>query len=499
MKRLLVSVLVVILMCTMLPAGQLEFAYADDAEAAGTDAATGAAQTNAAAQSQTEQDNAAVGQTQKTVVKSKVVNRLKKSITVKGLVTSRNEYKTMHIQDSIRVTGAYGKTVELQQLKSKGRWKTVRRYYVKGKNNTKITLKYPSRSKTYSYWRVHIDGDSRTRDYNSPIITVVSRNVRSLNLNARSACIYCMDTGQVIYGKNMEKRLPMASTTKIMTAVVVMENMKMNKKVRISRRAARTPYRNLYMKRGDRYYVKDLFKAMMVSSSNDAARALAENTAGSSSKFVRKMNKKARKLGLTRTHFTDEVGFGSSSHYSTAKDLAELMTYAYKSKTFRNSINKKRYSFRNVRRNRYHRVVSSSYPMYSFSHNYLGGKTGTTGAARCCFVAVYRYGGRTYVCVNLGSRNNFHRWRDSKRLYKYIRNYGKWGTMASGGSDDDDEDIYYPELVYEEETDAGDDQTVDDVDGAGSGQDEVKVDSEDDQVTVPDSDGEEGEVMSIAG
>ena len=104
MKRLLVSVLVVILMCTMLPAGQLEFAYADDAEAARTDAATGAAQTNAA-------------QTQKTVVKSKVVNRLKKSITVKGLVTSRNEYKTMHIQDSIRVTGAYGKTVELQKMK----------------------------------------------------------------------------------------------------------------------------------------------------------------------------------------------------------------------------------------------------------------------------------------------------------------------------------------------------------------------------------------------
>ena len=83
---------------------------------------------------------------------------------------------------------------------------------------------------------------------------------------ARASAIYEPESGTFLFEKNADERRLIASTTKIMTAVVVMEHMKMNKKARISRRAARTPYRNLYMKRGDRYYVRDLFKAMMVSS-----------------------------------------------------------------------------------------------------------------------------------------------------------------------------------------------------------------------------------------
>ena len=468
MKKLLASVLVTMMMVTLLPAGAPSVAMAADTSAD--------AQSSAPA---------------KRVVKP----RLKKKITVKGLDQDKNEYSRKRAQDTVRVTGAQGRKAELQKRKN-GKWVTVRSYAIKGKKNAKVVLKYPSRSKTYTYWRLHIDGDRSTMAYNSTPVTFVSRNVKGLSLNARSACIYCMDTGEVVYGKNMKKRLPMASTTKIMTAVVVMENMKMDKKARISRRAARTPYRNLYMKRGDRYYVKDLFKAMMISSSNDAARALAENTAGSSSRFVRMMNKKAKALGLKKTHYTDEVGFGSRTHRSSAKDLAKLMTYAYQSKTFRSSINKKRYSFRNVRRSKRHRVVSSSYPMYRFSRNYLGGKTGTTSAARCCFVAVYRYGGRTYVCVNLGSRNNFYRWRDSKRMYKYIRKYAMKGAISSIKAEKPESPYIYPdEYQYEEPVD---DQVIDAGDqGGDEGGDQVIDTGDDSGIVIPDQDGGNGEVLMI--
>lgn len=467
MKRLLVSVLVAMMMVSLLPAGAPSVAKAAD--------------TSADAQSSSPA---------KRIVKP----RLKKRITVTGLDQEKNEYSRKRAQDAVRVTGANGRKAELQKRKN-GKWVTVRSYAIKGKKNAKVVLKYPSRSKTYTYWRLHIDGDSSTMAYNSTPVTFVSRNVKGLSLNARSACIYCMDTGEVVYGKNMNKRLPMASTTKIMTAVVVMEHMKMNKKARISRRAARTPYRNLYMKRGDRYYVRDLFKAMMVSSSNDAARALAENTAGSSSRFVRMMNRKARKLGLSKTHFTDEVGFGSGTHRSSAKDLAKLMTYAYRSKTFRSSINKKRYSFRNVRGNKWHRVVSSSYPMYSFSRNYLGGKTGTTSAARCCFVAVYRYGGKTYVCVNLGSRNNFYRWRDSKRMYKYIRRYAMNGALSSIRMPAPESPYIYPdEYQYEE---PADDQVIDTDDQGDEAGGQVFDTGDTGDAGIPDSDGGNGEVLTI--
>lgn len=567
MKRLLISVLVLVMALTVLPAGSASFAApakaADtaaqgDASASGQDDASVSGQDDARESRggvQIESGQNAGGQSSGVQIGSGqdadgqnggvqigseqngpviadddedddqgirqiVISKQKKHIKVAGVVLERNAYCKTRITDVIRVSGAYGRKVELQQMKKRGKWKTVRSFTVRGRTNAKVTIKYPARTKTYTYWRLHIDGDSRTKEYNSGTITVVSRNIKGLSLNARSACIYCMDTGEVIYGKNMNKKLPMASTTKIMTAVVVMENMSMKKKARISRRAARTPYRNLYMKRGDRYYVKDLFKAMMISSSNDAARALAENTAGSSGRFVKKMNRKARKLGLTKTHYTDEVGFGSSTHRSSAKDLARLMTYAYQSKTFRKSINKKTYSFRNVRRSRWHKVWSSSYPMYRFSKNYLGGKTGTTSAARCCFVAVYRYGGRTYVCVNLGSRNNFFRWRDSKRMYRYIRNYGRYGTMRGGETEEPDSDLYY-EVVDLDDLDLGDpDDTpvvTDDENGAANGEDGSQGgssngddgsqgggsgssnDSGSGGFVIPDSDGGNGEVLSIAG
>ena len=382
------------------------------------------------------------GDTEEPVVKQKA------NIKVTGLLYSRNAKAKTVLHDTIRVTGAYGKSVKLQRMNKNGSWSTVRSFPVKGKKNAAVVLAYPARSKTYTYWRIHIDGDEATNAYDSKLITVTSRNIKGISLNARSAVIYCMDDGQVIYGKNMTKKRPMASTTKIMTAVVVMENIDLNKKkVRVSGHAARTPYRNLYMRRGDRYYAKDLFRAMLVSSSNDSARALAESTAGSSRKFVKKMNAKAKKLKLSKTHYTDEVGFGSITHRSSAKDLARLMTYAYQKKAFRTSINRKTYSFRNVKRTRRHKVWSSSYPMYSFSKNYLGGKTGTTSLAGCCFVAVYRYAGKTYVAVNLGSRNNYYRWRDSKRMYKYIRKYGSNGRIkaAEKYAPEEPEEILIPD------------------------------------------------------
>ncbi len=139
MKRLLVSVLVAMMMVSLLPAGAPSVAKAAD--------------TSADAQSSSPA---------KRIVKP----RLKKRITVTGLDQEKNEYSRKRAQDAVRVTGANGRKAELQKRKN-GKWVTVRSYAIKGKKNAKVVLKYPSRSKTYTYWRLHIDGDSSTMAYNS--------------------------------------------------------------------------------------------------------------------------------------------------------------------------------------------------------------------------------------------------------------------------------------------------------------------------------------------
>lgn len=151
----------------------------------------------------------------------------------------------------------------------------------------------------------------------------------SLNLNSPSAILIDASSGKILYEKNKDEKLPMASMTKIMSMLLIMENidngsLNYSDKVIISKNASSMGGSQVFLQEGEEYKVEDLLKCIAVSSANDAVVAMAEKISGSVDTFVELMNDKATKLGLSNTHFENPHGLDSENHYSTAYDMAIL-------------------------------------------------------------------------------------------------------------------------------------------------------------------------------
>ena len=158
----------------------------------------------------------------------------------------------------------------------------------------------------------------------------------SLNLDATSAILIDNASGKILYEKNASEKLPMASMTKIMSMLLIMEQiengtLKYTDKVLISKNASGMGGSQVFLQAGEEYKVEDLLKCIAVSSANDAVVAMAEKISGSVDAFVTNMNKKAQELGLTNTHFANPHGLDNENHYSTAQDMSilarELLKY----------------------------------------------------------------------------------------------------------------------------------------------------------------------------
>lgn len=151
----------------------------------------------------------------------------------------------------------------------------------------------------------------------------------ALNLDAKSAILIDATSGKILYEKNVDERLPMASMTKIMSMLIVMENihngnLKYDDKVLISKTASSMGGSQVFLQAGEEYKLEDLLKCIAVSSANDAVVAVAEKISGSEAEFVNLMNKRAQELGLSNTHFDNPHGLDSDNHYSSARDMANL-------------------------------------------------------------------------------------------------------------------------------------------------------------------------------
>lgn len=151
----------------------------------------------------------------------------------------------------------------------------------------------------------------------------------ALNLDARSAILIDSASGKILYEKNADEPLPMASMTKIMSMLIVMENihngnLKYEDKVLISETASKMGGSQVFLQAGEEYKLEDLLKCIAVSSANDAVVAVAEKISGSETEFVNLMNKRAKELGLSNTHFDNPHGLDSENHYSSARDMAML-------------------------------------------------------------------------------------------------------------------------------------------------------------------------------
>ena len=252
-------------------------------------------------------------------------------------------------------------------------------------------------------------------------IETASGNTSSLNLNSRSCIVIDRLTKTILYGKNEYSKVKMASTTKIMTGIVIIENCDLNTTVEVSKKAAGTGGSRLGLKTGDKITIRDLLYGLLLCSGNDAAVALAEATAGSIQGFSDLMNKKAEDLGLTNTHFESPHGLDSNGHYTTAYELALLSDYALKNNTFLNIVGTKNYT---ITINGYPKNLSNTNELLGNLNGVYGVKTGFTNGANRCLVTACKRGNMDIICVVLGADTKKFRTTDSIKLIEYtFKNY----------------------------------------------------------------------------
>lgn len=241
------------------------------------------------------------------------------------------------------------------------------------------------------------------------------------SLHAYSAVLYDAEAGRILYEKNGFEVLPMASTTKIMTLLVVLENTEPTEIVTVSKNAAIQPDVQLNMNTGEQYYVKDLCYSLMLESHNDTAVALAEHVGGSVEGFTAMMNAKAKALGAYSASFVTPNGLDADGHGITAADLAVIAAYAVKREDFRKITNTKTYSFTELTGKRAF-TVNNKDAFLTMMEGAIGVKTGFTGKAGYCFVGAVEREDRLLVSVVLASGwppNKTYKWNDTMKLMTY--------------------------------------------------------------------------------
>lgn len=204
----------------------------------------------------------------------------------------------------------------------------------------------------------------------------------------------------IIYGKNENDVRAMASTTKIMTALVLIENADLSKTIEVSQNAASTDGSRLGLKTGDKITLNDLLYGLMLCSGNDAAVQIAETIGGSVEGFAEMMNKKALDLGLKNTSFTSPHGLDEDGHHTTAYELAILTDYALNNPTFAKVVNTKYYT---VTINGKSKDLSNTNELLGYLQGVNGVKTGFTNNAGRCLVTSTSRNGHQIICVVLGA------------------------------------------------------------------------------------------------
>ena len=238
--------------------------------------------------------------------------------------------------------------------------------------------------------------------------------VAAAEVSSRSAVVMEASTGRILYGKNLNLKLPPASTTKLMTAMIALDRLNPADTVTISEGAAGVSPIKANFRAGEKVSVETLLNAALIKSANDAAFALAEAVAGSEEKFIELMNQKAIALGMADTQFINATGLPGHGQHTTAYDLARMMRQALKYPLVREIINTKasRISTENGRSI----FIKNSNRLLWADETVLGGKTGYTRAARHCFVCASEHGSETVIAALLGAPSRETLWRESEVL-----------------------------------------------------------------------------------
>lgn len=239
-------------------------------------------------------------------------------------------------------------------------------------------------------------------------------------INARHAIVFDRASKTALYKKNETDQCKMASTTKIMTAIIVIENTNLNDIVKISSKAAGTGGSRLGLSTNDSISVENLLYGLLMKSGNDAAVALAEYVGGGElTTFSSMMNEKATELNLQSTNFVTPHGLDNENHYTTALDLALLTDYALNNEIFSNIVKTKTYT---IMINNNPKTLNNTNELLGNFDGIYGVKTGFTNGANRCLVTSCKRGDLDVICVVLGCDTKKDRTRDSIKLLNYTFN-----------------------------------------------------------------------------
>lgn len=244
-----------------------------------------------------------------------------------------------------------------------------------------------------------------------------------VDINSKAAILTDADSGRVLFEKNADERLPIASITKVMTLNLIFEavengNLSLDEEISVSQNAAGMGGSQVFIDAGYRYKASDLIKSVIIASANDAAVAMAERISGSEETFVKKMNRKAQDLGMTDTCFKNCTGLPCEGHYSTATDVAKMSAELLKHEDYFSWSGIRLDELRHEKDGRTTQLVNTNKLITSLA-GCDGLKTGSTSEAKFCVTVTAKRGDMRLISVILGGNTSKERFSEASKLINY--------------------------------------------------------------------------------
>lgn len=247
------------------------------------------------------------------------------------------------------------------------------------------------------------------------LILIISQNAYAVTPSAKSAVLIDLEGANILYQKNAYQKLPMASTTKIMTAICAIENGNLDDTVEVDKRAVGVEGSSMYLGYGEKITLKNLLYGLMLASGNDAAVAISIHISGSVEEFVKLMNETAKKIGAKDTSFETPNGLDGDLHYTTAYDLALITRYALKNKDFKNIVKTEKITIPWDGKD-YGRTLTNHNKLLRTYDGATGVKTGFTKKSGRCLVSSAKKDGTEVVAVTLNCPND---WAEHASMLDY--------------------------------------------------------------------------------
>jgi D-alanyl-D-alanine carboxypeptidase (penicillin-binding protein 5/6) len=244
-------------------------------------------------------------------------------------------------------------------------------------------------------------------------------------LQAEAGIVADLNSGQILYQKNGLEKYPIASLTKLMTALIIIQEHKLNEVVTVPQLATQVGGSSINLQSKEKITVLNLLKGLLIQSGNDAAVALAVHNSQSVDKFVKKMNLKANELNLQNTNFANPMGFDDPENYSTAQDLFTLAKAVYQYPTIQKIVNTKETTIYSTDKASSHLLQTTNLILDNYL-NVGGLKTGTTSQAGGCFIGITKNEEHPKIAIVLGSNDRF---LDTKVMLDWVQNTFKYNNL----------------------------------------------------------------------